>query len=248
MTLRKTLNVSADLVRNIVIPALPQLVSINEQFRKDDVGDDIASLYAAVNLGVDSQLTQFELERLAQSISLETSTWNKQQIHRVFRQALGINLIGADPWLAGMLGTFAINNANLIKNVSTTFVNQTQQLVMEGMVKGWRHEVIAKKLLGTGKDELGKVSRFHMAKTRADLIARDQINKLNGNLTHLRQTDAGVTHYFWRDSNDVRVRQSHAGFNGNRFSWKMGAPGGIHPGDEIQCRCWAQPDFETIKI
>ena len=87
-----------------------------------------------------------------------------------------------------------------------------------------------------------------MAKTRADLIGRDQINKLNGQLSHLRQINTGITHYFWRDSDDNRVRASHLIFDNNRFSWKVGAPGGIHPGDEVQCRCWAEPDFSTVGI
>lgn len=252
--IRKTLYVAADLVRQIVVPILPDLVRQNDLNRTDSikidagapVGDVIASLYESVNLGFDGEFSPLEFERMAQSISLETSNWNRQRIHSVFKQALGINLLLGEPYLAEMLQSFAINNANLIKNVSATFINQTEQVVYEGMIKGWRHEEISKKILGTGKDELGKVSRFHMAKTRAALIGRDQINKLNGQLSHLRQTEAGVTHYFWRDSDDVRVRLTHRGFDGGRYSWKRGASGGIHPGDEIQCRCWAEPDFESI--
>jgi len=254
-SVRKTLDISADLIRSIIVPALPQLVADNKLFRGDSyksdiepVGNVIADLYETTRLNLGGEITQVELERLAESISLETSDWNKQQIHRVFRQGLGIDLVQGDPFLAEMLTTFSINNANLIANVSNTFINQTQQIVNEGMLKGWRHEQIAQKLLGTGKDELGLVSRFSMAKTRADLIARDQINKLNGQLSHLRQTQAGIIGYFWRDSDDSRVRPRHAGFDGTRFLWSTGAPGGIHPGDEIQCRCWGEPDFETMKL
>lgn len=257
-SIRKTLSLAADQIRTVIIPNLPKLVSDNKLFRGDNyqinydqgqpVGDVIAELYQSVNIGLDGVITDLERERLAQQIALETNGWNKQQINRVFKQGLGIDLLLGEPWLAETLQIFALNNANLIKNVSTTFINQTQQIVNEGMIKGWRHEVIAKKLLGTGKDELGKVSRFHMAKTRADLIGRDQINKLNGQLTHLRQINTGITHYFWRDSNDSRVRITHKGFDGFRFSWAKGATGGIHPGDEIQCRCWAEPDFSTVGL
>ena len=254
--IRKTLSLAADQIRMLIIPALPQLVADNKLFRGDSirldqgqpVGDVISELYQSVNVGLDGVITNLERERLAQAIALETNGWNKQQIHRVFRQALGVNLLQGEPWLAEMLQIFALNNANLISNVSTTFISQTQQIVNEGMIKGWRHEVIAKKLLGTGKDELDKVSRFTMAKTRADLIGRDQVNKLNGQLSHLRQINTGIVAYFWRDSNDTRVRPSHSGFNGTRFLWSRGAAGGIHPGDEIQCRCWPEPDFSTIKL
>lgn len=264
-SIRKTVNFSADVIRNKIIPNLPQLVANNKVFRGDSdltdsdltdlklrfdrqsVGEAIAELYVATRLTIDDELTKLKLERMAQSISLETSDWNKGQIHRVFRQALGVNLIQSDPFLGEMLQIFSINNANLIKDVSATFVNQTENLVYEGMIKGWRHEVIAKKLLATGEDELGKSSRFTVAKTRADLIGRDQINKLNGDLTHLRQIQAGITHYFWRDSNDSRVRPAHRLFNNRRFSWAKGATGGLHPGQDYQCRCWAAPDFSTFK-
>lgn len=255
--IRKTLNVSADLIRTIIIPNLPQLVADNKLFRGDSikldqpgvpVGDSIAALYESVNLGLNDAFSPADFERMAQQISLETNGWNKEQIHRVFAQGLGINLLQGEPWLAEMLQMFALNNANLIRNVSTTFIDQTAQIVNEGMLKGWRHEVIAKKLLGIGEDELGRKSKFHLAKTRANLIGRDQINKLNGQLSHLRQINAGITHYIWRDSDDIRVRLTHRGFDNFIFSWAKGATGGIHPGDEIQCRCWAEPDFSTVGL
>lgn len=254
--IRKTLEVAADKIRQVIVPALPQLVADNKLFRGDSakldqgapVGDTIAALYESVNLSLDREFTPADFERMAQQVALETDGWNKQQIHRIFRQGLGVNLVQGEPWLAEMLQTFAINNANLITNVSDVFIDQTQQIVNEGMLKGWRHEQIAKKLLGTGEDELGRVSRFHLAKTRASLIGRDQINKLNGQLSHLRQINSGIISYIWRDSDDIRVRDSHLVLDNFIFTWAKGAPGGIHPGDEIQCRCWAEPDFSTINL
>jgi len=258
--IRKTLQVSADLVRQTIVPNLPRLVEDNKVFRGDSrhtdsrldegapVGEVIAALYESVNLGFDGAFSPRDFEIMAQQISIETNGWNKQQIHRVFRQGLGIDLLQGEPWLAGILETFALNNANLIKNVSTVFIDQTQQIVNEGMIKGWRHEVIAQKLLGTGTDEQGRVSKHRLSKTRANLIGRDQINKLNGQLSHLRQINAGVTHYFWRDSDDSRVRPQHSLWNNQKFSWAKGATGSIHPGDDIQCRCWPEPDFSTFKL
>jgi len=261
-SLRDIVSRTADIIRQNIVVNLPQLVELNNAYRPKvdsnyqndqnyqfdqtgDVGQKIADLYSATRLQLEGEVSVIEKNRLAEDISRETADWNKQQIHRVFQQGMGVDLFFSEPWLAEELKIFAINNANLITNVSDQFIAQTEATVFEGMRKGLRHEEIAKQLLGSGEDELGKVSRFRNAKTRANLIARDQVNKLNGNLTHLRQVGVGVTHYFWRDSGDSRVRATHRRFNGNRYSWKKGA-GGIHPGDEIQCRCWAEPDFRGL--
>ena len=256
--IRRIVNIVKDAIKSNIVVNLPQLVALNDALRPtidkldqgNDVGQKIADLYGATRLQVESEISAIEINRIAEKVSIETSDWNRNRVHSVFKQALGINLLFNEPWLAEELKIFAINNANLITNVSSQFIAQTEQLVFEGMRKGWRHEVVAKKLIAKrgAVDELGRVSRFSSAITRANLIARDQTSKLNGNLSHLRQVGTGITHYFWRDSNDIRVRITHRSFDGFRFSWKKGAPGNIHPGDEIQCRCWGEPDFSTIGI
>jgi len=82
---------------------------------------------------------------------------------------------------------------------------------------------------------------------RYELIARDQIAKLNGKITQSLQTKAGCTEFIWRTTGDERVRSSHRAVNGKKFSWYEGAPNtGFYrtnglPGQAGQCRCIAQP-------
>jgi SPP1 gp7 family putative phage head morphogenesis protein len=60
--------------------------------------------------------------------------------------------------------------------------------------------------------------RYGVSESRAQLIARDQIGKLYGNVHEARQRDLGLKAYFWRTAQDERVREEHAAREGERFS------------------------------
>ena len=72
-------------------------------------------------------------------------------------------------------------------------------------------------------------------------ITRDQTQKLIAQLNQQRQADVGVTHYVWRTSEDERVRPSHRRNNGREFAGRSPPPATGHPGNDIQCRCTADP-------
>lgn len=55
-----------------------------------------------------------------------------------------------------------------------------------------------------------------------------------------RAVRSGGSHYIWRTRGDNKVRASHAANNGRIFSWDNPPPTG-HPGEDYNCRCWAQP-------
>jgi SPP1 gp7 family putative phage head morphogenesis protein len=46
--------------------------------------------------------------------------------------------------------------------------------------------------------------------------------------------------YIWRTVRDNHVRSQHAAREGKVFSWNK-APEGGHPGEDYNCRCWAEP-------
>ena len=51
-----------------------------------------------------------------------------------------------------------------------------------------------------------------------------------------------ATHYIWRTSGDEKVRSSHAANNGKIFAWDNPPETG-HPGEDYNCRCWAEPYY-----
>ena len=100
---------------------------------------------------------------------------------------------------------------------------------------------------GLAVDELVEKlrERGNVSESRAELIARDQTLKLNGAITEIRQTNAGIERYTWSTSLDERVRPEHAALEGQEFLWT--APPAVgHPGQDFQCRCVAVPVIDAL--
>ncbi len=56
-----------------------------------------------------------------------------------------------------------------------------------------------------------------------------------------------VERYIWRTVGDERVRDGHAGREGQVFLWNNPPEGG-HPGEDYNCRCWAElVDYKVPK-
>ncbi len=94
-----------------------------------------------------------------------------------------------------------------------------------------------------------------VSKTRATLIATDQIQKLNSNLEQIRQQNNGISRYIWRTRRNARVREDHSRLEGCVFKWdqppvtvRSGKRSGErnHAGEDINCKCWAEPVVDDI--
>jgi len=94
--------------------------------------------------------------------------------------------------------------------------------------------------------------RFDVSDSRAQLIARDQVGKFNGELARVRAQSLGVETYVWSTSKDQRVRSDHSELEGTvqRYASppvvdvKTGRTG--NPGDDYQCRCQALPQVSAL--
>ena len=67
-------------------------------------------------------------------------------------------------------------------------------------------------------------------------LTTDQTQKLNANLSQMRQQQVGVEQYEWVTSEDERVRPTHSDNNRRMFDWSNppGATG--HPGHDVMCQ------------
>lgn len=83
-------------------------------------------------------------------------------------------------------------------------------------------------------------------RARAELIARDQTLKFNGQLAKARQVAAGVLKYTWVTSRDERVRATHKALDRRVFHWGEPTPIGYEPGQDYQCRCVAVPVLDHL--
>ena len=85
-------------------------------------------------------------------------------------------------------------------------------------------------------------------RNRARFWARDQASKFYGSVNETRQTEAGIPGYIWRCVTDGRTRDNHYVMNGTYHEWKNPPAVGLngekrHPGEDWNCRCWAEPAF-----
>lgn len=152
------------------------------------------------------------------------------QLQRIGTPATVARAGSRDASVAGSMNRWVRRNVGLIKTVPAQQFRQVESVVRQAFREGVRHEVLAQRL----------VERARVAQSRAKLIARDQVEKLNGQLTEERQTSLGIESYTWRTVGDDRVRPEHEAREGQVFEWGS-PPGDGHPGEPINCRCWAEP-------
>jgi SPP1 gp7 family putative phage head morphogenesis protein len=146
---------------------------------------------------------------------------------------IAVDPIAAEPWLGPVMEAWRASNTALIRGLGPEHSTAVDDLVRRAWTEGRTTEWLQRNL----QARLGITSR------RAETIARDQIGKLNGQLTMIRQSSYGITHYRWMTSMDDRVRELHAERHEQRFAWAE-PPSDGHPGMPIQCRCVAEPDID----
>jgi SPP1 gp7 family putative phage head morphogenesis protein len=160
--------------------------------------------------------------------------FNQREMQRVLgidvRRVPGVDLI-IDQWVEDNV---RLIETGLLAKVQEPrlrpLLQDVKRVVNQAHAEGVRVEVLAHDLR----------ERFGVSDSRAELIARDQTLKLNGQINRHRQLAVGVEEYIWDTSGDERVRESHARLDGQKFSWH--APPSVgHPGQDFQCRCTAIP-------
>lgn len=152
----------------------------------------------------------------------------------------GIPKIVSTQWTNAQLALVKKTGAARVPPIPYEHFQRLGVAVQDAVHSGLRVEELQKKLA-----ELDGVST-----RRAEVIARDQTGKYNGKMTEIRHAEIGVKAYFWRDSGDGRVRPLHRqrdreSARGKRFYYSKPPKGG-NPGQDYQCRCWADPDLDQV--
>jgi len=197
-----------------------------------------------------------EIEAAAQEFGFETDKVNSLNLKKAFKASLGIDIAADDVFLNQQMEMFVANNIQLINGVQEQMMNEIEQVVTNGVMKGERAKDIAAKIMARNKDPEGFRGRFIKAETRAKGIARDQVLKLNSSINEQRQQSVGIKKYIWRTARDERVRgepYSHR-LEGEIFEWgknksengKKKPRGTLNPGEDFNCRCYAEPYIEEF--
>ena len=146
-------------------------------------------------------------------------------------RVLGIDAIGQDLFKAHARADWTQANVALIRSIPAEYFPKVQTHILDAIAQGMRHTTLAKHL---------KENVIPLADSRAQLIARDQVSKYNGQLARYQQQAVGLEQYEWRAVNDRRTRQTHLDQDGEVYRWDTPTPIGF-PGSQIQCRCQSVP-------
>ncbi len=248
MLIQKTLEQA---VRDNIFRNLKEL-SVQSKIERPDSGsvridnsvaDTIEKMVGDVRVTVAQYLDPIELDIIAGTAAQDVATFNKKEMNRLIQSTVGIDAITAEPWMASQMQAFRKENVNLIKSITEDQLSKVENVLMRGQRRGLRVEVL--------REQIEK--QFKVSRNRASLIARDQTNKLNAELSQLRQQSLGVKEYIWRTSGDSDVRETHQPLDGTRHRWDdppvtNDAGDRNHPGEDYQCRCWAEPVIEELLL
>jgi len=185
----------------------------------------------------------------ATRIAQQLSAYNRQELSAALKSALKVDIFVADPDLYKLMNEWTVENVRLIKSIPEEYFGKLQGIASRGLQEGAMTKDIAAEIQDL----------YAVTNSRAQLIAVDQVGKLNGLISQQRQTAAGIRFYEWSTSRDSRVRELHQLREGKFFAWAgTGAEGtsfrgqivnappvGGPPGYPIRCRCVALPIVPT---
>lgn len=142
--------------------------------------------------------------------------------------------IKLQPAIAKMLPTWRRENVDLVRTMFGKEKTKLEQLLADGA--GRRFESLARDI----------EDRFGITTRHAELIARDQTNKLSGRISHERMAAAGIVSFVWTTAGDERVREMHNDLDGEQFDFddppETNEDGDRNlPSEDYQCRCVSYP-------
>lgn len=240
---RRVLESAMALVRALLVPELERLAESTSKVghakpttdaaKADDLGDIIDE----VSQRYFDQWTRREFSKVVRPVAVEVADFEAVQLNKQLSAALGealsVDVVGNEPWLNDAIANFTRENVALIRTIPEQFFSDLEKNLSKEIADGARWEDLAAAV----------EDRYSVSESRAELIARDQVSKFNGDLNRTRQTELGVDRFIWRTMGDERVREEHQQYNGNTYEWSDAPEGG--PGEPIQCRCYAEPDVAS---
>jgi SPP1 gp7 family putative phage head morphogenesis protein len=210
------------------------MAAVPEPEKAKDSAADVARIVSSVFNNY-SGLTTLN-ERLKSRYETDDK-YHREQFIRDINRAVGVNVkdLLNERGSAAVIKTRLVESMDLIKTLDRDLVKRLTSEVWAGIQRG---------------DDALSIKRFILEEKsgyprwRADLIARDQTNKLFSQLTEERQTDIGVETYIWEITDDGAVRDTHYERKDKEYRWDSDD---IKPGEEIQCRCVAGMNTAIIK-
>lgn len=174
----------------------------------------------------------------------EAMAFGNKEFSKMLEKGINVNLPTAADWWEDMKKSWAEDNYDLITSNAKKYVSEINVLTEQAIVNGFSPAKLTEQI----KQATERLSDKH-----CKLLARDQMGKLNGQITQAQMQEVGLDLYVWSTAYDDRVRDSHAVMEGllcryddasvcsydNGKTWVARPSGAVdlHPGQDIQCRC-----------
>jgi SPP1 gp7 family putative phage head morphogenesis protein len=216
---------------------MPAILASAARERADaDEPSKVRALIDRAEKAVERAVSQRDIEEIAERFATATDTYQRRQLDRQVKAALGIEIPFRDRAMRTRVQGFAAENVSLIKGLSREITSGIEKAALRAVQDGKLWPDLAKEL----------EQRFQIGERRAELIGRDQVGKLYGQVNAARQKELGIRRFIWRTSNDNRVREEHQEREGETYEYDD-PPDGELPGEPILCRCYAEPVFTDIQ-
>ena len=246
--LNETLNKYLPLIKTTLLEAN---TDSQEGIRKDanNLPATIRRIFKEMNAELNEKTNNFLLSDKLEKLTHLTRKLSIREWKRVVSKTLGVDI--RDDYFLGEYYKRALKewtdlNVDLIKSIPKNSLGDMEDIVLNGYNSGKTTKSIMQDIQHT----------YGVSRSKARFLARDQMAKLNANISQMQQMDAGVTEYIWSSSGDGRVRDRHKELDGKKFKWsdppivdkKTGRR--AHPGQDYQCRCVALPvfDIDTLDL
>lgn len=251
------------ILNQIVKEHVPKMMAMYKKERHGDSRfDDAQDLDAEVRQEMqriaeelEQKIADYGLEKWVAKVGDMTKSTSIREWKRVIHQTLGIDLL--DDYYKGdfydqALRRWIDENVLKIKSIPNETLSSMRDIIRDGYMNGRSIRDISREI----QDE------YNVSKSRAVMLARDQVATLNAQMTKLQQQDAGCEEYIWSDSGDSRVRDCHHSLDGKTFNWndppemwyetkksgRVYTGRHCHPGEDYCCRCVAIPKFSITTL
>jgi SPP1 gp7 family putative phage head morphogenesis protein len=184
----------------------------------------------------------------------EAKKFGDKEFTRIIEKGIHVTPPISSPWWEDMKNSWAEDNYTLITSNAKKYVSQINTFTEQAIVNGLSPAKL--------KEQIKKATEG-LSDKHCKLLARDQMGKLNGQITEAQMQEVGLDLYVWSTSYDDRVRDSHALMEGLLCRWDdasvcsydngktwVARPSGavdLHPGQDIQCRCVALSFYPELE-
>lgn len=229
-------------------------LDIHEGFRQDDAGDFItyargARFRAAERMSKKTGALA-NLEKRAEEAGKVALRHSANDWNLLVKDALGqeINTQYYVDGMQNMVEMWVHENVSKITTIPSEYLAEVESIIR------WGYETKQPKV--NVYNRLEKL--IGLTKSKAKMIARDQLGSLNARMTQYEHESAGIRKYKWITKRDGKVRDCHRALHGTIHSWNEPPPmwymtesRGIvytgrycNPGEDYGCRCTAAPVFD----